>query len=236
MQSILFLHGGALNKEMWAPQIEELENKVLIHTIDLPGHGHLIGIPFTLKSAVNEVEKYIAKNISGNVTIVGLSLGGYVAIAYAHRHADRVNKLILSGCCTQYLGFTGLLAKVSSVLTSLISNQHFEKLQKKFLSRITTKDIVEKICSNGISKQGAQESLREVIGKDFVDMLDHYRGPTLIINGENDTLNRRFENAYLTTDANRSLVTLENCAHICNLENSDAFTNLIYDFATATHV
>lgn len=234
MQSILFLHGGALNKEMWAPQIKELENRFLVHAIDLPGHGQLTGTPFTLDAAVEEIEKYITTNINGSVIIVGLSLGGYVAIAYARRHTNQVNKLILSGCCVQYFGFTGFLAKVSSLLTRSISNQYFEKLQKKFLSRITTKDIVEKICKCGISKQGAQESLREVIGKDFADMLNHYRGPTLIVNGENDTLNRRFENVYTTLIDSDSLVTLENCGHICSLENPNAFTKLVYDFAIAT--
>lgn len=234
MQSVLFLHGGALNKEMWAPQIKKLENTFLTHNIDLPGHGHFIGTPFTLESAVNEVEKYIAENMDGNVIIVGLSLGGYVAIAYAHRHADRVNKLILSGCCVQYFGVTGFLARISYGFTTLMSNQYFERLQNKLLSRITTKNIVEKICHHGISKKGAQDSLREVIGRDFADMLNHYHGPTLIVNGENDTLNRRFEYIYATIDENRSLVTLENCGHICSLENSDDFTKLVYDFVTRT--
>jgi len=38
MTTILLLHGGALNKEMWIPHISDLSAHVEIHSLDMPGH------------------------------------------------------------------------------------------------------------------------------------------------------------------------------------------------------
>jgi len=81
MNSILLLHGGSLNQGMWAQQAEALKVEFDVHVLDLPGHGQNIKKPFTLETAIDEVHKYITSKIKGNTTIVGLSLGGYVAIA-----------------------------------------------------------------------------------------------------------------------------------------------------------
>lgn len=235
MNSILLLHGGSLNQGMWAQQIEALNTKFDVHAIDLPGHGQNINKPFTLESAIDEVHKYITNRIEGSTTVVGLSLGGYVAIAYAYKHPENVSKLILSGCCIQYFGFIGFLAKMNTILLKIISKERFESIQKKALMKITSHSVTETICDNGISLNGGRESMSEVIGKDFVHMIKNCNVPILLINGENDTLNRKYEVRYTEVGNNLSIESIKNCGHLCSLEKPDVFTSMVSEFASQAY-
>lgn len=232
MSSILFLHGGALNKEMWRPQIEALKDEFDVHTLDLPGHGRNTSKPFAIESAIDEIDKYISNMIENNIIIVGLSLGGYVAIAYSDKYPKKVSKLILSGCCIQYFGFIGFLAKLNKILLKVISKKRFESIQKKALMRITSRAVADVIVDNGISLNAARESMSEVVGKDFVAMIKKYKSPVLLINGRNDMLNKKYEARYIAVGNNMSTEPMENCGHLCSLENPDVFTDKVRKFSS----
>jgi len=231
MNTIIFLHGGTLNKSMWLPQIEELKNEFHIIAIDLPRHGVNIKKPFTLESAVNIVAQYIeSENLTSKFTIVGLSLGGYVAIEYTDKYPEQISGLILSGCCVQYLGVMGFLAKFTTLLSSLTSQNKFEKKQKQTLLKVSSNNIVKEIYESGLSLLGGKESLKEVIGKDFVTIVNRIDVPILLLNGANDTLNRRYENKYLEDNSNVSLKVIKDCGHLCSLEKPRLFSQEIRNF------
>ena len=131
-----------------------------------------------------------------------------------------------------YFGFIGFLAKVNTVLLKIISKKRFESIQKKALIKITSHVVTETICDNGISLNGGRESMSEIIGKDFADMIKKIQIPILIINGENDTLNRKYEARYIEAGNNLSIDTIKNCGHLCSLEKPDVFTCIVSKFAS----
>ncbi len=235
MESIVFLHGGSLNREMWIPQINALESEFHALAIDLPGHGRIIDKPFTLDSAVKEVAQCIELETTGNAIIVGLSLGGYVAIAHANKRPEQISGLILSGCCVQYLGLMGLAAKLNAVLSKIVSQKRFETRQKEMLRKVTSSNIVDEICKKNISLKGSRESMEEVIGKNFVQMLKSCDVPVFLVNGENDTFNRKYESKLLVGAGNVSLEIIKDSGHLCSLENPVVFSNLVRDFANGIH-
>lgn len=231
MNSILLIHGGALNQRMWVQQIEALNDDFDVHTIDLPGHGVSINTPFTIDTAVNEIHEYINKTIGSNTAIVGSSLGGYVAIAYAHKYPRNVSKLILSGCCIQYVGLMGLLAKINITLLKIVGKKRFSAMQKRALMKITSKSVSNSIYDGGISLRGARESMAEVIGKDFMHMIGQCKAPILLVNGEKDILNKKYEARYAKVANHLSIKSIDNCGHLCNLEKPDIFTQEVSQFA-----
>ena len=230
MTSVLFLHGGALNKKMWQPQINQLSGLFDIHTIDLPGHGESINKPFTFDSAVKEIHQYVQKNIKGKIVIVGLSLGGYVALAYSQKHQNNIERLVLSGCCIQYVNTMGILAKINSYILTFISRKRFQSIQQKQLLDITMPDLVTHIVTGGISLAGARDSMREIIGIDFTRFIKECYVPILLINGESDKLNRKNEYRYSDVYPELIVEKIENAGHLCSLEQPTIFSNTVAKF------
>src|SRR5476649_930611 len=82
---VVFIHPTRMNRTYWTPQIEALSPSNRVLAVDLPGHGHLERDRFTLSGAVALVRTAIDSERTSTdpavpTVIVGLSLGGYVAM------------------------------------------------------------------------------------------------------------------------------------------------------------
>ena len=101
----MFLHGTRLTRAQWLPQLRRLSDRYRCIAVDLPGHGARRGEPFTMAGASDAVVAAIeAEAPAGRAVIVGLSLGGYVAIETAERCPERVAGLVLAGCSAEPVG------------------------------------------------------------------------------------------------------------------------------------
>ena len=98
---VVLVHGLRTSRTMWRAQVEALQRAGhRVVAVDLPGHGTRIGEPFTLDAAVDTVADAIDE-LGGPAFVVGLSLGGYVAIRHAARHPDQVGGLVAASCSTR---------------------------------------------------------------------------------------------------------------------------------------
>lgn len=95
--TIVFLHGTRLTRAMWRPQVP-LADRYRLVMVDLPGHGRLASVRFTVPAASAHVSRVIDETARGRAVIVGQSLGGYVAMDVAARHPERVEALVLCNC------------------------------------------------------------------------------------------------------------------------------------------
>ena len=231
---VILLHGAGLNRAMWQPQIERLGEEHKVVAVDLPGHGRLQNVRFTLDAAIEQVEETIAQEESGPAVIVGSSLGGYVAIAYAAKHKKNVAGLVLSGCCVQYFGIIGAVARANVFALRSMPRFLFDGMQKKMLASVAAPADVEAIVQNGLSLSGAQDGMKEVIGKDFVAMFGRCDVPVLLLNGERDTLNRKYEGLFVTASRNVKRAVVAGAGHLCSLERPSEFSELAGQFIKRT--
>src|SRR5829696_7633936 len=103
--SIVFLHGTRLTGASWSRQVVTLSDEFHCLTPDLPGHGRAESETFEIETAADRVAELIATQAQGGrAIVVGLSLGGYVAMALAARWPDRVVGLVISGATAEPLG------------------------------------------------------------------------------------------------------------------------------------
>ena len=75
------------------------------------------------------------------------------------------------------------------------------------------------------------QTYRELASHDFHAMLHTFTGPTLVVNGENDKLNRKGETELLKSAQDGQIQIIEQAHHLCNLEQPEAFTRLVRTFA-----
>ena len=229
---IVLVHGAAWTRKMWVPQMEALSDEFRVIAVDLPGHGMLREQPFRLEGAVQAVMDSLKQQTHDRALIVGLSLGGYIAIACAHNHPQKIAGLVLSGCCIDYRGAIGTLSWLdSSIVTTLFSEDRLTRMQEKALRSKFPEAFVEPQLKAGFSWKVMPRVYRELASHDFPAMLRTFPDPVLILNGENDKPNRKREAELLRAAQNGQLQIIKQAGHLCNLERPEAFTDIVRTFA-----
>ncbi len=95
--AVVLLHGFLENQKMWHRLISVLSKKNRVITIDLLGHGdtECLGYVHTMESNAEIVSAVLSKLKVQKSTIVGHSMGGYVALAFAEIFPEKVKGLVL---------------------------------------------------------------------------------------------------------------------------------------------
>lgn len=95
--AIVLLHGFLENSTMWNPFIPELSKNNRIICIDLLGHGktECLGYIHTMELMADIVDVVLNHLKINKSTIIGHSMGGYVALAFAEKNPDKLNGLCL---------------------------------------------------------------------------------------------------------------------------------------------
>ena len=94
---VVLLHGFLENSTMWDTFIPELIKKNRIICIDLLGHGNTecLGYVHTMELMAEVVEAVLNHLKIKKSTLIGHSMGGYVALAFAEKNPDNLNGLCL---------------------------------------------------------------------------------------------------------------------------------------------
>lgn len=101
--AIIFLHGFLENSTMWNEVIKNLPRAYRKITLDLPGHGKSdnIGYIHTMEEMAEVVRALVDLKKLKKITLVGHSMGGYVALAFAEKYPDLVKSLVLMNSTTR---------------------------------------------------------------------------------------------------------------------------------------
>ncbi|MEQ8924973.1 MAG: alpha/beta hydrolase [Fulvivirga sp.] len=86
---VVLIHGFCETSSIWKPLINKLALSHQVITLDLPGFGKspLQSINFSIMDIAEMVHGYLEEKNLLNSALVGHSLGGYVTLAIAERHA-----------------------------------------------------------------------------------------------------------------------------------------------------
>ncbi len=116
LPSVLFVHGAAHDHSVWA-----LQSRYFAHhgrnvlAIDLPGHGRSQGVALpTVEAIADWLPQVLDAGGIGKAGIVGHSMGSLTALAFAARHAPRVDKLAMLGPAVPMVVSDALLAAAQS--------------------------------------------------------------------------------------------------------------------------
>jgi pimeloyl-ACP methyl ester carboxylesterase len=229
--TILFVHGTRLTRAAWGPQVAGLADTYRTIAVDLPGHGTLADQPFTLDGATAHVANAIDAAASDRrAVVVGLSLGGYVAMELAARSPERVRGLVLAGATAEPTGPKMLpYLALARVMTSVPSSR-LDVLNRWFFRKRFPAEVADPILAGGFWSLGGASALRAVAGHRFRPQLAAYPGPTLIINGELDLPFRLFSRSFATSAHGAHRVRLAGASHLSNLDRPAAFNEALRRF------
>jgi pimeloyl-ACP methyl ester carboxylesterase len=91
--NLLLIHGFLENHSMWDDYLDDLSTEYKCTTIDLPGHGDNNKFDY---SSLKDVAQDLLSHINfDNFSIIGHSLGGYVALELQQLIPERIRKVVL---------------------------------------------------------------------------------------------------------------------------------------------
>jgi len=115
---IVFLHGLWLSSVMWQPQIERLSHEYHCLAPDLPEHGKSTDIGLlTLENTSRVLARLIREHTPHwRAHIVGLSLGGSVALGLLRDVPEVVDHMMVSGTAAHFSPVIAALSKLGNPL------------------------------------------------------------------------------------------------------------------------
>ncbi|MBC7524182.1 MAG: alpha/beta hydrolase [Flavobacterium sp.] len=96
-KAVVLLHGFLENQTMWDAFVPEFSKKNRVITIDLLGHGQTecLGYVHSMEDQADMVHHVLHELKIRKAVLVGHSMGGYVALAFAKLYPDVMKGLVL---------------------------------------------------------------------------------------------------------------------------------------------
>jgi pimeloyl-ACP methyl ester carboxylesterase len=132
--SIVFLHGIGTSGWMWTLQVAALADFHCLN-VDLPGHGQSNRVPWvSLRDTARQIAGIIAAQATrGRAHVVGLSLGGYLGLALLERHAEVLDRVVMSGVTAAPMPNRALLKPQLALLSVLLKRRWLARQQARAL-------------------------------------------------------------------------------------------------------
>jgi len=239
---IVFLHAFPLNRTMWAEQEAALSSHHRIITIDLRGHGES-DAPlwhYSLDQAADDVRALLDHLSIAQALFVGLSMGGYILLAFYRKYAYRVKGMVLADTRAQADTSEGKAGRyqMAQIAYKQGPSAIADIMIPKLLSPATIQSkpaIVQRIRTmiEGTQISGIAGDLMAMAERpDSVPFLKQITCPTQIIVGEWDQATPPTD-AKLMADQirNSRLAIIPNAAHLANLEQPEEFTKIVAEFS-----
>jgi pimeloyl-ACP methyl ester carboxylesterase len=228
--AIVFVHGTRLTRVSWAVQIAELSDTYRVIAMDLPGHGSLADRPFTLADAADELARVIEVAGGGRAVVVGLSLGGYVAMDLASRRPELMRGLVLSGATLEPVGLWARPYLALAWAFDRLGPFGLDDAARRSFRARYEPGIADPILDAGFQTDGGATALRSLVGQRFGPRLAAYPGPVLIVNGEYDVIFRLGARRFVGGARNVRRVRIRGAMHLANLDRPEAFTTAVRRF------
>lgn len=194
--TLVFLHGLGLNRNFWSSTIANLHSHRCI-AIDLPGHGesHHIATNGSMTSYVAAVREVIEKQNLTEVTLVGHSMGGQIAMILALQMPSVVSKLVLV-CAAGIETFTTDEAeKLKSITNQIYANPISDDVLSRTFYHANAEIRALLMHEHVVHQRGNFRHLSTLITSSVAGMLNEpvfpflkqITQPVLMINGAMDT-------------------------------------------------
>jgi len=243
---LLFVHGYPLNREMWTPQLVSLSRLARVLAPDLCGFGETEPpqSATSMDSYASDLAAFLdALDITRPVTLCGLSMGGYIALAFARNYPDRLHSLILMSTRAapdsveaqqnrsrqiEQVKQEGAQAVIGGMEKKLLAPDTFEAMPG-IASQV--QQIMKSASDTGVT--AALAAMRD--RPDSRPFLSEIRVPTLVIHGKDDALIPPSEaEATAAAIPSARLELIEAAGHLPNLEQAVRANKLIEEFIQAT--
>jgi 3-oxoadipate enol-lactonase len=236
---VVLLHGYPFNRTLWVDQVEALSKTHRVITPDLRGHGESSVGPAGMNQMAVDVASLLDARGVERATIGGLSMGGYVTLAFYRQFPERVNALILADTRAQADTEENKRTRAEQIKTVL--SQGMKPIVDVMLPKLVhpetvsrRPEAVKRLRDMMIQTrpEGAAAALEGMATRDDqTELLSKISVPTLIIVGKDDPITPLQDSEKMHERITGSrLVVIEKTSHVSNLERPDEFNKALVEF------
>ncbi|MBI1319291.1 MAG: 2-succinyl-6-hydroxy-2,4-cyclohexadiene-1-carboxylate synthase [Candidatus Hydrogenedens sp.] len=246
---VVMLHGFIGRGADWQAVAEALAVDHFVLCPDLPGHGtHTCSEDAAFDSVAESLAAWLVEALPQPHAVVGYSLGGRLALAYAMRHPERVSRLVLESASP---GLDDLHARESRAQHDDALAAELESLEagsaafRAWLEAWYATPLWESLadrpdllCATIDSRADANppqlaRALRALsLGRqpDFRPVLHALLPATLLITGERDRKFTGLAEEMASAGPRIAHSVMTGCGHNVHLENPEGYTTVLRSF------
>jgi pimeloyl-ACP methyl ester carboxylesterase len=230
---LLYLHGAGTF--WWMPVHDLLARCFQVYLPVHPGFGNSQG-----GDEIEVIEDLVFHYTAlldtlgiAKISLVGLSLGGWIAAELALRRPDRVDRLVLvdaAGLRVEGAPTAEFFMATPPQLRSLLFAQPDSDLAKSLIPDVPPPERLE------MALRGREAAARLLWNPHFAQRklrsrLQHIQAPTLVVWGKEDSLvPLAHGQAFAAGIPNARLVVLDGCAHLPPFEQPESFVATVLPF------
>ena len=239
---IVLLHAFPLCRAMWRPQVAALQSDLRVLVPDLRGFGGTS--PFASTPSVEQMADDIlglldVLAIKQPVILGGLSMGGYVAFAFARKYPSRLRALILADTRAEA---DSPEAKANREVLIAFAETHtsrdvIDQMLPRLIGQNTRTRCPE--VEEEVRRLGAAQTPKGIVAAlqalrdrpNALSVLPSIQVPTLVLVGSEDALTPPSVSQTLAAGIRGARLKIVNGAgHLANLEQPEAFNEAMATF------
>ena len=228
--ALLLTHGYSATRAMWRGQIEMLAKDHTLILWDMRGHGDSDysddPSQYSEEHTVADMAALLDAVGAKQAVIGGLSLGGYMSLAFHRAHPDRTRALLIIDTGP---GFRKDEARASWNATALKTAERFER---EGLAALEGASAERRIARHRDAKGLALAARGMLAQRDarVIDSLATIAVPSLVVVGANDTPFLAASDYMAAKIPGAEKVVIPNAGHAANIDNPDAFNAALAGF------
>jgi len=240
--TVILLHGLGGSWRAWQQNIAPLAEKFHVIAPDQIGFGKSDKplVNYRIRTYVDFLDQFCKQLNIDRATLVGNSMGGWIAVLFTTTFPDRVDKLVLEDAAgypppntVDPRTFYGLNPTTRAGMKALVAKVFYSKLFQT--DAAIDAAIANRLAAgDGYTINSITESI--IRGEDFLDdQVKTIKRPTLIVWGREDGLTPLTDGERFKQEiAGSKLVVIDECGHVPNLEKAAEFNAALMKFLTAT--
>ncbi len=236
--TVVLLHGFLENKTMWKDLAPNLSKKNRVLSIDLLGHGETecLGYVHSMEENAEIVKAVLSHLKIRKAVIIGHSMGGYVALAFAEMFPTTIKGLVLLNSTAKEDSHERKINRARAIKAVKQNYINFVRMSIANLfsenKRDQLKNEIENVKLEALKTplQGIVASLEGMkIRKDRQFILKETDFSKLLILGKNDGVLLYKDHFSQIIDTNTELISFPE-GHMSHIENKDELEKVIDNF------
>jgi pimeloyl-ACP methyl ester carboxylesterase len=230
---VLLSHGYSATSKMWQGQMDALAGDYRLIAWDMRGHGQTDSpddaSAYSEAATVDDMAAVLDAAGVEKAVISGLSLGGYMSLAFNVKYPERVLALMLFDTGP---GYKNPVGREGWNETAMGRATVFEEKGLDALGRGAEVRIAQHRSAQGLAH--AARGMLAQFDSRIIESLPEIKVPTMVLVGENDQPFIGASQYMATKIPGAKLVTIPGAGHAANIDQPAAFNDAVRAFLAET--